>query len=106
MSREDTEKLPHVRMIFNDELTQQIAIKLLCLHIKHSTAFHTNDRPRLCENLRKIIEVFLGIDFKTINDYVLYGKVESLTPKQIDIVVDGRFYDEFTQNPELIKIQV
>ena len=48
----------------------------------------------------------MGIDFKMINEYALYGKVESITPHQIEVILEERFYTEFLKNPEMIQIQV
>ena len=46
------EKFPHLRLVFKDEESKKIAIKILCLHIRYSAVHHNNDRPRLTENMR------------------------------------------------------
>jgi len=61
VAKHNIEKLPHLRLIFKDEEAKSIAIKILLLHIRYSTAHHTNDRPRLTENLRQILENFMDI---------------------------------------------
>lgn len=53
------EKMPHSRMIFKDKNARNIAIKILCLYIKFSQQLHANDRPRMTENLKQIIQNFL-----------------------------------------------
>jgi len=56
-----SEKLPHLRLVFKDQEAKNIAIKILCLHIRYSGVHHNNDRPRLTENLRQIIEQFMQV---------------------------------------------
>ena len=86
---QNQQKMPHFRMIFKDKEARNIAIKILFLHIRHSTTHHNNDRPRLTENLRQILENFMDItEYKELNQSCGHGKIESLTPSQIDLIMN------------------
>jgi hypothetical protein len=83
------DKLPHLRLVFKDEEAKRIAIKILCLHIRYSTLHHNNDRPRLTENMRQILENFMEIsEFKWLNRTCGHGKIESLSLAQIDLIMN------------------
>ena len=56
------EKMPHSRMIFKEKAARDIAIKILCLYIKFAQPLHANDRPRMTENLKQIIQNFLQVN--------------------------------------------
>jgi len=49
-------KFPHLRLVFKDQAAMKIAIKLICLNIRYSGHHNNNDRPRLTENCRFIIQ--------------------------------------------------
>jgi len=75
-----TEKLPHLRLVFKDDQVCNIAIKILCLHIRFSSLHHNNDRARLIENLRHIVEQFMGVnDFTGLTASCEFGKIEGLS---------------------------
>jgi hypothetical protein len=89
ITKANQQKLPHFRMIFKDREARNIAIKILFLHIRYSTTHHNNDRPRLTENLRHILENFMDIkEYKELNKATGHGKIESLTPSQIDLIMN------------------
>lgn len=99
LSASIVEKMPHSRMIFKDSTARNIAIKILCLYIKFSQQLNANDRPRITENLRQIIQNFLHVaEFKELYDQCCGPKpragVESLTPSQIDLMMhqDSHLY--------------
>lgn len=88
-------KFPHQRLIMKDQEVIDIVIKLICLNIRYSGTYHNNDRPRLVENLRFLIQDFLQMDnFKQLNQSCGYGKVDSLNNRQLDMLMnkDNHFY--------------
>jgi endonuclease III-like uncharacterized protein len=89
LAKNFTEKLPHIRLVFKDEQVSYIAIKMLCLHIRYANFYHNNDRPRLVENLRHIVEQFMGVaNFKSLNASCDFGKIDGLTQGQVDLVMN------------------
>lgn len=88
-------KFPQQRLIMKDQEVVNIVIKLVCLNIKYSGTYHNNDRPRLIENLRFLVQDFLQIpNFKQLNQGCGYGKVEALNNRQLDMLMnkDNHFY--------------
>lgn len=89
LTRRHPDKFPHLRLVFKDTESKKIAIKILCLHIRYSAVHHNNDRPRLTENMRQILENFMDIpEFKWLNQMCGHGNVESLTLGQIDLIMN------------------
>mmetsp|Transcript_28671 Transcript_28671/g.43298 ORF Transcript_28671/g.43298 Transcript_28671/m.43298 type:complete len:81 (+) Transcript_28671:3093-3335(+) len=80
--------MPHMRMIFKDEEALRITIKLLCLYIRQQPSHHPNERPRLIESLRQVVELFMGIvEFRSLDKKCSFDRVKSLTPQHIDLIM-------------------
>ena len=86
------EKMPHARMVFRDKTARNIAVKILCLYIKFSLQLHANDRPRMTENLKQLIQNFLQVsEFSELYDQCCSSKppsgIESLSASQIELMM-------------------
>ena len=67
---QNQEKLPHQRLVFNNEEAKCIAIKILLLQIKYSTNHHNSEsRQKLLDIIAQILENFLSVDnFQQLQD--------------------------------------
>ena len=82
------QKFPHLRLIVKDESGLKIAIKMLCLSIRYSTSHHNNERPRMTENCRFMLQEFFKVkEFKQLNQSCGIGKVDFLTSKQAEMIL-------------------
>lgn len=85
---ENKQKLPHQRLVFKDDEALKLAVKMLCLHIRHYNQHNNNDRPRLTTVLSNIIHGFMKLEgFHKLNQQCAQGQVECLLPQQIDLVM-------------------
>lgn len=82
------QKFPHLRLIIKDDTAMKIAIKMICLSIRYSTSHHNNERPRMTENCRFMLQEFFKVsEFRQLNQACGVGRVDFLTAKQAEMIL-------------------
>ena len=84
------EKLPQQRLLFNNQEAKSIAIKILLLQIKYSTNHHNSEsRQKILDITGQILKNLMNVDnFQQLSDQCAEGQIDSLTPAQIDLIMN------------------